>query len=189
MGRAGNIAARSRLQILRSQAYNCGMAHFRLMCLYVLLGLSVLASACGGSGTSNGPVSGVQGNTNSHTSRAPRTNVEELRLLVNVPYDVEDVAWKEDTASKSLIAVLRFSPTDSDKIVAEAERSGAPQAGVISPEAWFPDELIAQSAMSGDNILKGLSYSAAAFLHEPYSAGKLTRIDDTDYFILEASSK
>lgn len=165
------------------------MIRLRSFWLFLLLVLGVLFAACDGAGTSNGQSDSSHANANSQTSKAPRTNVEELRLLVNVPYEVEDVAWKEDTVNKSLIAVLRFSPVDSDKIVADAQRSGAPQPGAISPETWFPDELTAQSSMSGDNILKGIAYPATGFLHEPYSAGKLTRIDDTDYFVLEVTSK
>jgi|CXWL01.1.fsa_nt_gi hypothetical protein len=155
-----------------------------------LVSLLVLFSACGGSSVST--VNGVRpvatGNANTQNSKAPNTNVEELGLLVNVQFEVEDVVWKEDATKKTILAVLRFSPADAAKIVAQAETFGQPMPGAISPEQWFPSELIAQSEMSGDNVLKGQTYSADGFLQPPYSKGKLTRIESTDYFVLEAAA-
>ncbi len=119
---------------------------------------------------------------------SPRTNVEELGLHVKVAYEVEDVVWIENPGKRSLMAVLRFSPADAAKVVGEASQFGQPQAGSISPESWFPDELIAQAEMSGDRVLKGQVYPANSFLQEPYVTGKLTRIEGTDYFVLEASA-
>ena len=52
----------------------------------------------------------------------------------------------------------------------------------------LPPELIAQSQGSGDEILKGKSYAANEFFSESYKNGKITRINDTDYFILELTS-
>ncbi len=113
-----------------------------------------------------------------------KTNAEELGLLVRVPYQTEDIVWKEDTAKKRILAVIRFSPEDANKLVAEAGAAGTPESS-IPVESWFPNELIAQSETSGDAALKGLSYPANAFVQEPYTIGKITRIDGTDYFILE----
>jgi hypothetical protein len=106
-----------------------------------------------------------------------------------VPYEAEDVAWKLSADRKKVLAVLRFSPADSDKIVAEAVSFGAPSNVAVAAESWFPDELIAQSDASGDSSLKGLSYPANKFFLEPYSSGRVTRVDQTDYFVLELTAK
>ena len=150
-----------------------------------------ITGGCGGDSNSNTSSSNRPGNVSNSGEKqnVAKTNVEELGLHVKVPYEVEDVVWKENTGKKSLMAVLRFSPADSSKVVAEALQYGQPQVGSISPESWFPDELIAQAEMSGDRGLKGQVYQANAMLLEPYKSGKLTRIDGTDYFVLEVAAK
>jgi hypothetical protein len=90
---------------------------------------------------------------------------------------------------KKLTAVLRFLNEDADKIVAQAASVKAAAPSTINTEKWFPPELIAQSRTSGDDTLKGLSYPANDFYNAPYSDGTFTRIDGTDYFVLELFAK
>ena len=149
--------------------------------------IAVLLSACGGRTDKNTNVN--VSNNSSEMVNTAKTNVEELGLLVSVPYEPEDIAWKEDTANKKVIAVLRFSPADANKIVTEAEKTGAPENLSVAVETWFPDELTAQSDMSGDSALKGVAYPANAFFQEPYTSGKIIRIEGGDYFVLELSAK
>ncbi|MDQ3042529.1 MAG: hypothetical protein M3R11_09180, partial [Acidobacteriota bacterium] len=73
-------------------------------------------------------------------------------------------------------------------IVASAERYKTPAPADIDAEDWFPPELVAKSQESGDASLKGIGYAANDFLQPPYSNGRLTRINDTDYFVLELFS-
>lgn len=156
------------------------------MILSLFLFAVTFAGCGGGSKNDNRPtpttVNGATSNAN-----VAKTNVEELGLLVRVAYEVDDVVWKENASKKTLIAVLRFSPADAEKVVTEATQFGSSQPNVISPETWFPDELIAQSEMSGDSVLKGTAYPANGFLQEPYLSGKVTRIEGTYYFVIEAS--
>lgn len=147
-------------------------------------------SACGGGNKSENAVPAANAaNSAAENSNSARTNVEELGLLINVPYEAEDVVWKEAASHKKLTVVFRFSAADASKLVAEAERSGAPENVSIETETWFPDELTAQSDTSGDNTLKGRAYPANAFYQDPYTSGKITRIEDTNYFLLELTSK
>ena len=92
-------------------------------------------------------------NTSNQNTSAARSNVEELSLLVNVPYETEDVVWKEFPASKKVVAVLLFTKEIAEKVVADAQTHGAGQNATLAAEPWFPDELIAQSEMSGDGTL------------------------------------
>jgi ABC-type Fe3+-hydroxamate transport system substrate-binding protein len=149
----------------------------------LLFTLSVMA-ACGGQGTNSSP---VNRSSRSNDSNSPKTNAEELGMLVKIPYETEDIVWKNYSETKRILAVLRFSPADANKIVTEA--GGTPEGRSLSAETWFPAELTAQSEMSGDSALKGISYPATAFYQEPYSTGKITRIEGTDYFVLELTSK
>lgn len=145
--------------------------------------------ACGGppSGNSNAN-SAVASNTAGQPDGSARTNVEELGMLINVPYESEESFWKEDVADQRVIAVLRFPASEAGRLVADAERIQSPKPATVTPEGWFPPELIAQADMSGDDQLKGISYSANAFYQPPYNSGSIIRVENTDYFVLELSS-
>lgn len=164
------------------------MTFVKATAILALFSCAALSLGCSGNG--NKPVnSKTAANSANENTNTTRTNVEELGLIVNVPYEAEDVAWKEDAAHKKVIAVLRFSPADSAKLVAEAEKIKPAEATNISSESWFPAELIAQSEISGDDNLKGQSYAANQFFQEPYTNGRIVRIETTDYFVLELSAK
>lgn len=148
-------------------------------------------SGCGSSGgnlNAHNPATSA-GNAQENANTA-RTNAEELRLLVSVPFEVqdEDVVWKENATHKKLIAVFRFSKADGDKIVGEASARRAPENVTVSSETWFPPELIAQGEMSGDDSLRGTAYAADSFFQEPYTSGRIVRVQNTDYFILELAA-
>lgn len=158
-----------------------------ILALFLFL---VAVTGCGG-GNNNSAVNTAALNPTLENANSAKTNVEELKLLINVPYEIEDedIVWKENVAQKKLIAVLRFSESDADKFVAEAAVRQAPQPVTLSSESWFPSELIAQGELSGDDSLKGFSYAADEFFQEPYNAGRIVRVDGTDYFVLEFSGK
>ena len=166
------------------------MACFRFTSILAFMACITLSTACVGDkkSTSNSSPSAAA-NRASENANAAKTNVEELGVLVNVPYEAEDIVWKEDVGNRKLIAVLRFSPVDAAKLVAEAEKFRLPQPVNLASESWFPAELIAQGDISGDDSLNGKSYAANNFLQEPYTAGSIVRIENTDYFVLEASAK
>jgi len=122
-------------------------------------------------------------------SNSAKYNVEELSMLINVPYDPDDMVWKVSGTQKHLTAVFHFSPEDTNRVASEAAVKQPPENLTLSSESWFPPELIAQSEMTGDDSLHGVAYSADAFFQEPYTSGRLIRIDATDYFVLELTSR
>jgi hypothetical protein len=152
--------------------------------------IGVVLSGCGGYGrnTNENPVA-KSTNAVAQNYDMPNTNVEELGLIVTVPFVAEDIVWKVDAARKKVIAVFRYPPEDANKIVAEAGKFGEPASVSIAVESWFPDELIAQSEMGGDSELKGTAYPANAFFQDPYTTGRITRIEGGDYFVLELFAK
>jgi hypothetical protein len=167
-----------------ASAYNYRMTSKPLgFTAFLILALSLMAG-CGGqesnSGATNRP-------NRPSDSNPPKTNVEELGVIVKIPYETEDIVWKNYSEAKRIVAVLRFSSANANKIVTEA--GGTPEGKSVPVETWFPAELTAQSEMSGDNALKGIAYPATAFYQEPFVAGKVTRIDGTDYFILDLTAK
>ena len=147
-------------------------------------------AGCGGA-VRNGNADAAANNAMApgETGNSARTNVEELALLVNMPYEADDVVWKEDSAHKKVTAVLHFSRPDADKIAADAASRQSPKDVIVPSESWFPAELIAQSEMGGDDGLKGQAYSADAFYMEPYTTGRIVRVMDTEYFVLQLSAK
>lgn len=167
--------------------------------VFLLTGLFFIG--CGNqeqAGSENSPpnsnrAAGIEANR----ANIPKDDAEELGKIVRLPFEPEEVVYKPNikpaananTAAapdaKKLIAVLKFSKEDADKIAEQAAVYKPPVALDVDAESWFPAELIAQSQLSGDDVLKGKSYAANDFIQPPYTTGKITRIDDTDYFVLE----
>ena len=129
-----------------------------------------------------------------------KDDVEELAKIINLPLQPEEATWREDnldkqsnnnlsvSKGKKLTVVLKFSAEDAQQVVEQVDKIKQSSASDVDAESWFPPELIAKSQESGDENLKGTSYAADNFLREPYKNGKITRIDDTDFFVLELTS-
>lgn len=160
-------------------------------CNILALFLSVvLFPGCGsGNNNTNAAPAANAANGAVETADSAKTDIEELGLLINVPFKAEDVVWREFPAEKKLVAVMRFSPEDAASIIAEAGRSGSPESVNVTVETWFPSELVAQSDMSGEGTLRALSYKADQFFQEPFTAGRVMRVESSDYFVLELYSK
>jgi hypothetical protein len=127
-------------------------------------------------------------NAANESANATKTNVEELGMLINMPIETEEAVWRNEPGQKRIIAVLRFSPNDAQRFVEQAEKIRKPTNASIGTESWFPAELIAQSDQSGDDTLKGISYAADDFYQAPYTQGRIVRIENTDYFVLELTA-
>ena len=127
--------------------------------------------------------------------------VEELGMIVKLPYEPTEAFWREDAAAsgtdgqpapnvKRLKATLRFDAEDIQKLMADLAASNAqPEPVVIDIEQWFPAELITKSEMGEESKLNGTSYPADIFYQARYLSGRAVRIDETDYFVLELYSK
>lgn len=162
----------------------------RLFVVTLIFCFAAFFSACGNNATNNAKSTSGQGAANQNSNSVSiRNDVEELGVRVTIPFETEEAVWREFAAEKKLVAVLRFTPQDSAKIVSEAEKIRPPTRVEVTAETWFPPELIAQADMSGDDRLVGGSYAANGFLLPPYTEGSLVRIDNTDYFILQVIAR
>jgi len=159
-----------------------------VLILSLTLSAIILTSGCGGAPATNANAA-ANANSPQTNSNAAKTNVEELGMLVNVPYESEEVFWKDDASHKRIVAVLRFPQGESNRLIADAEKIRPAQNVSVNTESWFPQELIAQSEMTGDDTLNGKSYSANAFYQDAFNDGRIIRINDTDYFVLELNAK
>ena len=165
------------------------MKIFRARRTLIFLTLIFLLAGCVGKDAAD-KKNTQNSNTNSNASPA-KDDLEEFGKIVNLAVMPEEVLWRESEtkSGKKLVAVLKYSAADAQTLVANAEKLRPAIASELDAENWFPPELIAQSQGSGDEILKGKSYAANDFYSESYKNGKITRINDTDYFILELIDK
>lgn len=110
-------------------------------------------------------------------------------MLINFAWETEDLAWKKDEARKTLTAVFRLSPEDAKKLTEQlaARSPGAPKE--VQVEDWFPAELVAQGESAGGSSVEGTAYPANDLYQAPYEQGTISRIDGTDFFVIELSSK
>jgi hypothetical protein len=171
--------------------------------LKILIALSTAAIFTGCSSNDDAAVNANAANrtANANISNSVKDDIDELELTIKMPFHPEEAVWREEVSGKAgdnrvpaptdkkLVAVLRFLKEDADKVASLAEKHKAAAPATLSTEKWFPAELIAQSQTSGDETIKGASYAANDFLNPPYSDGKITRIDGTDYFVLELIAK
>lgn len=131
-------------------------------------------------------------NNNSSTAQAnaaqpaSRDDVEELGKIIKLPLAPEEATYRAD--EKKLTAVLKFSASDAAQIAAQAGRYKVAAPTEIETEDWFPAELVAQSQLSGDETLRGALFAADDFLQPPFAIGKLTRVGETNYFVLELAA-
>jgi len=128
--------------------------------LALFLAVSISAG-CGSAANSNAV--NAAANESAKNGETANTNLEELRPLIALPF--------------------------ADKLVEEAKKIKPPTPAKIGSELWFPAELIAQADNSGDDTLNGTTYAANAFFQPPFTDGKLTRIQGTDYFVLELTAQ
>ena len=170
--------------------------------ILIALAASALLAACTGAVSENANTNAAvnrnaEANTNANLAKS---NVDEFEMTVKLPAHPQDVVWREEELGKSdgrvpgptdrkLTAVILFAKEDADKIVeqAAAYRPGAPV--TLNAENWYPDELAAISQLSADKSFKGTTYAANDFLQPPFSEGKITRVEDSNFFILELMSK
>lgn len=163
------------------------MLFARYLVVLVLMSAANLLSGCSSPAANTNQTQADPTNDSSSANAAPKDNVEEFADIVRLPFVPEEVAWKE-TVTKGVTAVVRFSPDNAEKMSTEISKNGQPSAETLTVESWYPTELIAQSETTGESTIKGQSYPAESFLNPPYTKAKITRIEGTDYFILQISS-
>src|SRR5688500_791957 len=175
------------LQSLSLVPYNGRMPLVRSVFVLTILLSSLIHLSCSSS-TKDSNATNAGANSSNTSNTGPKDNVEEFADLVRLPFTPEEVAWKEAAGGKGVTAVVRFSPENAAKMAAEVAKNGQPSIETLTVETWYPAELIAQSEMTGESTVKGQSYPADPFLNPPYSKGKITRVENTDYFIIQISS-
>ena len=161
---------------------------FGAVLLLILAPLMLITSCKSPVTNANNATESAVPNSSSTSKVLPKDNVEEFGILVRLPFIPEEVAWEEQAEEKSLTAVIRFSSEDAPKMAAELAKLGPGTPETLNVETWYPAELIAQGELSGESSIQARSYPANSFLNPPYTKGKIARVENTDYFILQISA-
>jgi hypothetical protein len=163
----------------------------RFTVFFIILVVSALTGCVGGEKTANSANRSGNSNANVNSdSLAAKDNIEDLETMIRLPFHPADAVWRDDPASgpekpRKLTVILNFTADESNKIV-EASAKGNPGTPFeIETESWFPPELIAKSQASGNETIKGKSYPATEFTQAPFTEGRVSRIDGTDFFVVE----
>ena len=158
----------------------------------ILLSFLICVVSCSNFAGTNENISLNNSVQETNNANAAKDDVEELATIINLPDAPEEVVWREEQTSdpneKKLTAVLKYSSEAAAKIIASAAKNQPPSAAEISSENWFPAEITAQSQLSGNESVKVTAYDARDFYKPPYKNGKLLRVNDTNYLVLELTS-
>lgn len=149
---------------------------------------------CGSQPTAN---NGVAGNSNSNASTASNTNsandnVEELRSLVRIPFEPDEVVFRVLTTAdkrQRLVAVFVLTPEIHRSLEGRLSSSGSGHEQLVTVEQWFPAELTAMAEMSGETTISGTAFPATEFFQPPYTDGNIVFIPQTDYAVLDLQAK
>ena len=165
------------------------MRFLRRGALIPIILTSMFLAGCGGNAAdgannANAAVSSVASNTNK-----ANTNAEELGMLINFAWETEDLAWKKDDAKKALTAAFRLSPEDAKKLSEQLASKGQGAPKEVAVEDWFPAELIAQGESTGAASVPATAYAASDLYQEPYTQGTISRVEGTDYFVIEVHAQ
>lgn len=181
------------------------MKFTRVNLIVFLIFAILLSSACNNENSAGNNAENSLKNLNQtadsigRNANSSNDDIDELERIIKLPFLPEEANyWEENlpvsnanqnsVSNKKLIVVLKFSPENAAQLINQIEKIKPPGDSTIDSESRFPAELVAQSQLSGDETLKGKSYAADDFLQPPYKNGKITRIENTDYFVLELTT-
>jgi hypothetical protein len=154
--------------------------------LFFTLSLCLLLTGCVGPAENANRAN--SSNQAANAANKAKDNADELALMIPLSVEPEDAVWRDETVAgqRKLTAVLLYTSANADQIAEQAAVHGAKQPSSIEPADWFPAELISQSELSTDSTaLPAEAFPANDFIQAPFTQGKLTRVNGTDYFVLE----
>ena len=146
---------------------------------------SIFFAGCGGNAADGANNANSTANSVASNTNKANTNAEELGMLINFAWETEDLAWKRDEAKKTLTAAFRLSAEDAKKLSDQLASKGQGAPKEVAVEDWFPAELIAQGESTGAAAVPATAYPASDLYQPPYTQGTISRVEGTDYFVVE----
>ena len=153
----------------------------------VLLFSALVFASCSAPADNSAPANTATNRVASVPNKA-NDKAEELGMLVNFTLEPEDIVWKQSETPKKIVAVFRLDEEESKKLADQLSSRSTGAARSVTVEDWFPPELIAGGEATGASTVDGTAYPADDFYQAPFSQGTITRINNTDFFVLEISA-
>ena len=153
-----------------------------------LLILLLLLSSCSAPAGNSSSANSDQGNRVASIPKKANDKPEELGMLINFTLEPEDIVWQQSESPKKIVAVFRLDPEDMKKLADQLAAKGEGAARSVNVEDWFPPELIAGGETTGGSSVDGTAFPADDFYQSPFTQGTITRINDTEFFVLELSA-
>ena len=151
-----------------------------------LFAASILFSACGSQPSGNTATPANANANSTANTNATKDDPEELRTLIQVPFEPEEVTWRvTGSDKKKLVAVFVMTPEAHKVFESKLGATGSGQDVQVAVEQWFPAELTSMSEMGGESSIPGKAFPATDFFQSPFEAGNVVFIAQTDYVVLE----
>jgi len=153
----------------------------------VLIFSALIFSSCSAP-AGNSSSANSEGNRVASVPKKANDKAEELGLLINFTLEPEDILWQQSESPMKIVAVFRLDEEDTKKLTEQLTARSQGAAKTITVEDWFPTELVAGGETTGSSTVDGTAYPAEDFYQPPFSQGTITRISNTDFFVLEISA-
>ena len=127
----------------------------------------------------------------------PSQSVEELARFVNLPLRPASVVWQRKVMGGNhvsdipgptdwmLTAVLLYNAEDADKVAAAASKIELGVPDQLEAQTWFPAELLQLAAPDAEpKMLAVQRFRPDDYRRAPLLNGSLTRVNKTNYFVL-----
>lgn len=109
-------------------------------------------------------------------------------MLINFSLEPEDILWLQYESPKKIVAVFRLDEQGTKKLADQLKAKLPGAARTVTVEDWFPAELVAGGETTGASSVDGTAFPADDFFQAPFTQGTITRINDTDFFVLELTA-
>jgi hypothetical protein len=175
------------LHIARFESSLLPMLFLRFPSPAALLLSALIFSSCSAP-AGNSSSANAEGNRVASVQTKANDKAEELGMLVNFTLEPEDILWLQSESPKRIVAVFRLDEEDTKKLMEQLSAKSQGTAKTVTVEDWFPAELVAGGETTGSSTVDGTAYPADDFYQPPFSQGTITRINNTDFFVLEISA-
>lgn len=154
----------------------------------VLLFSALIFASCTAPADSSSSANENQSNRVASVPKKANDKPEELGMLINFTLEPEDIVWQQTESPKKIVAVFRLDEEDTKKLAGQLTARSPGAARSVAVEDWFPAELVAGGENTGSSSVDGTAYPADEFFQAPFTQGTITRINDTDFFVLELTA-
>jgi hypothetical protein len=173
----------------------------------VLIIIALLMTACGSMSSQavinadNQPNASRNMNESTAKNVEVKTDLEGLEKQINLPVRPSEVKWTAEFFDNSkgiipgpsdyrLTALLKYDDTDIAELIKKLSTEISDTSlGNTDVKLWFPENVKKEAkTIDGRTYLEGAKYSPTAFFRAPYQNGNVTRVGDTNYFVLNLSS-